>query len=263
MNLNFLFKSSDHFRYENGIHVSGPHGGARRAVKVEPNKIDEESYTVTIYNLDGDHPIWQKNIQMAPKQMKIIEQSNDKIVLRGFGQDNTGASFADYGLTINYLNGQINKCYLHLYDRQIIIEYLKEEEIQSDKEYLPIHLGLLQYAGKEDPVEFIQSQINKGILVSPAKYDKALFIVERHKDDNLIDRYNYFATEEYIIHLLDDIKKAIEKGSYSNSIRNEFLSLKEIISNGLIMTNSVGIKELIDFGNALECESFYSNVFKK
>lgn len=37
MLLNFIFKSSDHLRYENGEHVSGPHGGARRAVKVEPN----------------------------------------------------------------------------------------------------------------------------------------------------------------------------------------------------------------------------------
>ena len=37
MKLDFVFKSSDHLRYENGRQVSGPHGGARRAVKVEPN----------------------------------------------------------------------------------------------------------------------------------------------------------------------------------------------------------------------------------
>ena len=36
MNLNFTFKSSDHLRYENGIHVSGPHGGA-----VEPLKLNQ------------------------------------------------------------------------------------------------------------------------------------------------------------------------------------------------------------------------------
>ena len=36
MNLNFIFKSSDHNRYENGILVSGPHGGAPREIKVEP-----------------------------------------------------------------------------------------------------------------------------------------------------------------------------------------------------------------------------------
>ena len=87
MNLNFIFKSSDHLRYENGIHVSGPHGGAGRAVKVEPNVSGNEGYTVTIFNLDGNHPVWQNNVQMAPKQMKIIQQTNDKVVLRGYGHD--------------------------------------------------------------------------------------------------------------------------------------------------------------------------------
>ena len=62
MNLNFVFKSPDHIRYENGKHVSGPHGGAGRAVKVEPNISGGEGYTVTLYNLDGNHPVWQSNI---------------------------------------------------------------------------------------------------------------------------------------------------------------------------------------------------------
>ena len=72
MNLNFVFKSSDHLRYENGRHVSGPHGGAGRAVKVEPNVngcegYDIESgdgYIVTVFNLDGNHPLWQNNGQV-------------------------------------------------------------------------------------------------------------------------------------------------------------------------------------------------------
>jgi len=34
MKLDFVFKSSDHLRYENGRHVSGPHD-AGRVVKVE------------------------------------------------------------------------------------------------------------------------------------------------------------------------------------------------------------------------------------
>lgn len=41
---------------------------------------------MTMYNLDRNHPVWQNNVQMAPKQMKIIEQTNDKIILRGYGQ---------------------------------------------------------------------------------------------------------------------------------------------------------------------------------
>ncbi len=125
MNLNFVFNSSDHLRYENGRHVSGPQGGARRAVKVEPNITGDEGYTVTLYNLDGNHPVWQNNVQMAPKQMKVIKQDNNMIILRGYGHDGMGASFSDYGLTIHYKNGQIIKCILHMHDRGVDIEYLE------------------------------------------------------------------------------------------------------------------------------------------
>ncbi len=124
LELDFVFKSSDHLRYENGIHVSGPHGGAGRAVKVEPNISGGEGVTVTMYNLDGNHPVWQNNVQMAPKQMKVIEQTNDKIVLRGYGHDAMGASFADYGLTIKLKNGELENCILHMHDRGVDIEYL-------------------------------------------------------------------------------------------------------------------------------------------
>ena len=125
MNLDFVFKSPDHIRYENGKHVSGPHGGANRAVKVESNISGGEGYTVTIYNLDGNHPIWQNNVQMAPKQMKITQQTNDKVVLCGYGYDAMGGSFADYGLTIHFRNDCIEKCILHFHDRNVDIEYLK------------------------------------------------------------------------------------------------------------------------------------------
>lgn len=128
MSLNFVFKSSDHLRYENGKHVSGPHGGAGRAVKVEPNISGGEGYTVTLYNLDGNHPVWQNNVQMAPKQMKVIQRDNNKIILRGYGHDAMGASFADYGLTINLKNGEIHNCILHMYDRGVDIEYLKSAD---------------------------------------------------------------------------------------------------------------------------------------
>lgn len=125
MNLNFLFKSNDHLRYENGRHVSGPHGNANRIIKVEPNINGGAGYTVTLYNLDGNHPVWQNNIQMAPKLMKIIQQSDNMIVLRGYGHDEMGGSFADYGLTIRFVSGAVNKCILHMHDRNVDIEYLK------------------------------------------------------------------------------------------------------------------------------------------
>jgi hypothetical protein len=118
--LEFVFHSSDHLRYENGRHISGPHGGAPRVVKVEPNISGNEGYTVTIFNIDGEQPV----VQMAPKQMILVKADSKKIELKGYGYDQMGSSFADYGLTV-FLDGQrIEKCILHMYDRVVDIEYL-------------------------------------------------------------------------------------------------------------------------------------------
>jgi len=119
-----LFKSSDHIRYENSQNVSGHNYGCNRAVKIESNVKGNEGYTVTTYNLDGNHPLWGNNIQMSPKQMKIINYSPNEILLRGYGYDAMGSSFADYGLSIFLNNGEIEKCRLHMYDRKVDIEYL-------------------------------------------------------------------------------------------------------------------------------------------
>ena len=123
--LNFTFKSPDHIRYEGGRHVSGPHGGAGRVVKVEPNITGKEGYTVTVFTLDGVHPLWQDNVMMAPKQMKVVKQEGGKTVLRGYGSDSSGATFANYGLTINMTGNEVDKCILHLHDRGVDIDYLK------------------------------------------------------------------------------------------------------------------------------------------
>ena len=120
MELDFVFHSSDHLRHENGRCVSGPHGGAPRAVKVEANISGNEGYTVTMFNTDGVQAV----AQMSPKQMKLAGADSEKIQLKGYGQDAMGASFADYGLTIYHNDGNIEKCILHLFDRNVDIEYL-------------------------------------------------------------------------------------------------------------------------------------------
>lgn len=125
MDLDFVFKSPDHIRYEHGNHVAGPHGSANRAVKVEPNINGGDGYTITVYNLDGNHPVWQNNVQVAPKQMKIMQQLPNKVVLRGYGYDRMGGAFDDYGLTVHFANGDVSKCILHLHDRNVDIEYLR------------------------------------------------------------------------------------------------------------------------------------------
>lgn len=120
LELDFVFHSSDHLRYENGRHVSGPHGGAPRAVKVEANINGYEGYTVTMFNTDGGQAV----VQMSPKRMKLVSADSEKIQLKGYGHDAMGASFADYGLTIYHDDGSIEKCILHWFDRNVDIEYL-------------------------------------------------------------------------------------------------------------------------------------------
>lgn len=125
------FLSDDHIRYQNGQAVistssdSEGHNKANRVIQVEPNINGGDGYTVTIFNKDGNHPLWGNNIQMAPKQMKIVSVDNQRIVLRGYGQDAMGGAFADYGLTIYHDGTEAIKLKLHMHDRNVDIEYFK------------------------------------------------------------------------------------------------------------------------------------------
>jgi hypothetical protein len=124
-NLKLRYHSKDHLRYENDRHVSGPHGGAGRGIEVVPNFKLKEGYLVTVYNQDGIHPVWGNNIQMATKQMKVINKTENEIQLRGFGTDPMGNSFSDYALSIHISGNDIEYIKLHMLDRGIEIKYLK------------------------------------------------------------------------------------------------------------------------------------------
>jgi len=119
------FLSTDHIRYQNGVDVSGHNFNCKRGIKIETNINGDVGYTVTMHNMDGNHPVWGDNIQMAPKQMKIIDSANSKTVLRGFGQDAMGSPFSDYGITIYHPQVEVDKIVLHMHDRGVDIEYLK------------------------------------------------------------------------------------------------------------------------------------------
>lgn len=127
------FISKDHIRYENGQHIAGPHdsAGARRAVKIENDMDGRSGYTVTVFSLAGNHPLWGNNVMMAPKPMKVLSETSEKIVLRGYGEDpnamgHPDGSFANYGCTIFLSGNDISKIELHMHHRNVDIVYLKE-----------------------------------------------------------------------------------------------------------------------------------------
>jgi hypothetical protein len=128
------FDSSDHIRFQNGQNVTGHNYGCNRRVLIEKNIGGGEGYTVTMYNLDGIHPIWKDNIQMAPKQMKIVNVEGNIVELRGFGFDKNAlamgaplqaASFSNYGILLMIEDGKISRAQLNMYDRNVSIVYLK------------------------------------------------------------------------------------------------------------------------------------------
>lgn len=128
------FDSSDHIRFQNGEDVSGHNFGCNRRFVIEKNIEGCEGYTVTMYNLDGLHPLWKDNIQMAPKRMRIVSSKEKIVELRGYGYDENAlalgaplsdASFASYGVVLLIEDTEIKRIQLNMYDRNISIVYLK------------------------------------------------------------------------------------------------------------------------------------------
>lgn len=119
------FDSSDHIRYQNGIDVSGHNYNYHRKIVIEDNIISDVGYTVSIYNMDGLHPLWGNNIQMSPKQMKIIKNTENLVELRGYGFDPMGFPFSNYGITIEWIRTHISSVKLDMFDRGISIVYFE------------------------------------------------------------------------------------------------------------------------------------------
>lgn len=119
-----FFTSSDHIRFQNGKNVSGHNMGANRKFVIEKNIEGGEGYTVTMYNLNGVHPVWQNNVQMAPKRMKIERVQDNVVELRGYGYDPFGGNFSDYGIVLLIEQNKISRVQLNMYDRNISIVYI-------------------------------------------------------------------------------------------------------------------------------------------
>jgi len=126
----FTFKSNQHQRFENTFPVMAEQN-CMRSISVEKNISgcdgyilrNGDGYIVRSMNLDLNKP------QMAPKPMRLIEHSSEKDELRGyivnaktpFGYQEFDLS--DYGLTIYYISGKVSKVILHMFDRNVDIEY--------------------------------------------------------------------------------------------------------------------------------------------
>ena len=129
-----VFDSSDHVRFQNGQNVSEHNYNCHRRITIEKNIEGAEGYTVTMYNMDGMHPLWQNNVQMAPKRMRIVNVDRNIVELRGYGYDENAlamgapleaASFENYGIAIMIENDAIVRAQLNMYDRNVSIVYLK------------------------------------------------------------------------------------------------------------------------------------------
>lgn len=128
------FDSSDHIRFQNGQNVSGHNYGCNRRFVIEKNIQGDEGYTVSMYNMDGLHPLWQNNVQMAPKRMKIVNVDDNIVELRGYGYDENAlamgapleaASFENYGIVLMIEDNEIVRAQLNMFDRNISIVYLQ------------------------------------------------------------------------------------------------------------------------------------------
>lgn len=120
-----VFDSSDHIRLQNGQNVSGHNYGCNRRFVIEKNIEGGEGYTVSMFNLDGIHPVWRNNIQMAPKRMRVVSVDGNVVELRGYGFDQLGGDFSDYGVVLLIEDSEISRLQLNMFDRNICIVYLK------------------------------------------------------------------------------------------------------------------------------------------
>ena len=128
----FVFRSTSHQRYENIMPVRGLQQ-CLRTVSVEKNVNGcsgymiqpGDGYIVKIFNNDTGQP------NMSNKPMRVKSFSKDLVVLQGYPLKAMSpfgwmdVDYSEYGLDVHYRNGEIEKCVLHMYERDTFIEYRK------------------------------------------------------------------------------------------------------------------------------------------
>lgn len=127
---NFDFDSNCHQRYESGTPVKGLQV-CPRFIRIRKNTNgcrgyhlkNGDGYILTATNGDTGQP------QFAAKPMRVVKISDNEILLKGYtvsAQTPFGwqdIDLSDYGFSIILKKGKVDKCILHMYDRNVDLEY--------------------------------------------------------------------------------------------------------------------------------------------
>lgn len=128
--------SSRHQRYEDGSPVMGMQYCGRmitithhdfRDMFKNLNVSPSEGFMVEMFNTDVNDFDGKYPTMMQPKLMRIMSDEPNKIELRGVKLNAMGitcADFSDYSITLHLISRKVDKCVLHMLDRNIDIEYM-------------------------------------------------------------------------------------------------------------------------------------------
>ncbi len=92
------------------------------------HKIDNEGYSVTIYDTEGSDVLQKDRVTMSTKPMKVISSTTDEMTMRGWGVYTVPLAdiqipFSNYGQAIYHPGGIIQEITLHMFDRNVDIKY--------------------------------------------------------------------------------------------------------------------------------------------
>ena len=119
------FKSGRHIKHHIEKDIS-EEINEKIAVKVEPNLEGALGFTVTTFKLNGFLGFWGNKVDLSPKNMKAVELSKNKSLLKGLEKDpGSENSDSNYSLSIYHPNNEIEKVILHKHHKNIDIEYLR------------------------------------------------------------------------------------------------------------------------------------------
>ena len=181
----FDYNSTCHQRYENGKPVRDLQICPRN-IKIRKNKkgcsgyklANGDGYILTATNGETEKP------QFAPKPMRVVKFSDTEILLKGYtvsAQTPFGwqeIDLSDYGFSIIRDKGCVKKCVLHMYDRNVDLEYMKTEKV---------HNGSKGYTKSNNP-----SNRNESPLVPYV--DKAIATFESGNISQLQNELYHFAS---------------------------------------------------------------------